>query len=95
MQIAKDVMKEILIFLVMIQVSYFLIPRALKSLLKGTMRALYNGSRGITRYSKKRVRRYLRQREKAAIMQQHKQPLNNNVITVKYPNGKVRRYNSR
>ncbi len=87
-QIAKEVLKELLIFLVMVQVVYLLIPRPLKSVIGGCTKCLGRGIKGITRYAKTHI--YYLNKEKKATPIPVEQP--SNVIKVIYPNHKVKKY---
>ncbi|MGN9160054.1 hypothetical protein [Clostridium sulfidigenes] len=87
-QTAKDVLKELLIFLAMVQVVYFLIPRSLKMIIKGIAKCLGRGLKGITRYAKSHI--YYLNKEKKVTPVQMEQP--SNVIKVIYPNHKVKKY---
>ncbi len=87
-QTAKDVLKELLIFLAMWQVVYFLIPRPLKRVIRGCTKCLGRGIKGITRYAKTHIN-YLN-KEKKVTPVSVEQP--SNVIKVIYPNHKVKKY---
>lgn len=87
-QTAKDVLKELLIFLVMMQVVYLLIPRPLKSIIRGCTKCLGRGIKGITRYAKTHIN-YLNKDKKVTPVSVE-QP--SNVIKVIYPNRRVKKY---
>lgn len=87
--LAKEVLKEILIFLVMVQVVYFLIPRPLKKMIKVLTKCLSRGIKGITRYANMHIN-YLKQRKKVTPVQME-QP-HESVIKVIYPNRRVKKY---
>lgn len=88
-QTAKEVLKELLIFLVMMQVVYFLIPRSLKKIVKGCTRVLYKGLKGIIRYTSKCIVNCINKDKKVTPVGME-QP--SNVIKVIYPNHKVKKY---
>lgn len=87
-QFAKEVLKELLIFLVMVQVVYFLIPRPLKRVIRSCTKYLGRGLKGITRYAKMHIN-YLNKDKKVTPVRME-QP--SNVIKVIYPNRRVKKY---
>ena len=87
--LAKEVLKEILIFLVMGQVVYFLIPKPLKKIIRGLTKCLSRVVKGITRYANTHIN-YLKQRKKVTPVQVE-QP-HENIIKVIYPNRRVKKY---
>lgn len=89
-QTAKDVLKELLIFLAMWQVVYFLIPRPLKRIVKGCTKCLWKGLKGITRYTSKCIVNCINKEKKVtpvSVEQPHE-----SVIKVIYPNRRVKKY---
>lgn len=88
-QTAKEVLKELLIFLAMVQVVYLLIPRPLKSVIGGCTKCLGRGIKGITRYAKTHI--YHLNKEKKATPIPVEQP-HESVIKVIYPNRRVKKY---
>lgn len=89
-QIAKEVLKELLIFLVMVQVVWFLVPRSLKKLILGTIKVLSKGYKGTSYHVKECVNKNLKQRKKVTPVDLE-QP-HGNVIKVIYPNRCVKKY---
>lgn len=89
--LTKDVLKELLIVLVMLQVVKFFIPRPLRRLVNEVTKAFNTVMKGMTDHAIKRVKFYLKQREK--VTQKHEQPQHENVITVRYPDNRIKKYN--
>jgi len=88
-QTTKDVLKELLIFLAMVQVVYFLIPRPLKKIVRGCTKCLCKGLKGITCYTSKCIVNSIN-KEKKVTPVSVEQP--SNVIKVIYPNRRVKKY---
>lgn len=85
----KGLCQEVLFLLIAMRIVWFMVPRPIKNVLRRITRSLYQVNKNYHSHANRHVRTYYKQREKAAV---NEQPLSNNIITVKYPNGKIRKY---
>ena len=81
--------KETILLLITMQVIYFLLPRWTKRLIKGVTKFIGRRVKEVTIYTKKCYRKAYKQRKKATL-KSIEQP--SNIITITYPNGRVKRY---
>lgn len=81
--------KETILLLISMNLIYLLLPRWTKRLIKGVTKFIGRRVKEVTIYTKKCYRKAYKQRKKATL-KSIEQPLN--VITITYPNGRVKRY---
>ena len=84
-----ELLKETILLLITLNVIYFLLPRWTKRLIKGFTKFISRRVKEVTLYAKKHSKNYYKQHKKATL-KSIEQPLN--VITITYPNGRVKRY---
>lgn len=85
-----QLLKETILLLITMKVIYFLLPRWLKRTLKGITRLVSMCFKEVTHYAERAFRDYYKQNKKA-VPKSKEQPLSN-VITITYPDNKVKEY---
>ena len=85
-----QLLKETILFLITMKVIFLLLPRWLKRTLKGITRLVSMCFKEVTHYAERAFRDYYKQNKKAIPKKSKEQP--SNVITITYPNGKVKEY---
>lgn len=88
--ILKQLSFEVLIILAMMQVSWVIIPRPIKAIIRQATKIFIKANRKVRNRVRKHVKRM--EKEKATHMEQ---PSSTNVITVQFPSGKIRKYASK
>lgn len=84
-----QLLKETILFLITMKVIFLLLPKWLKMTIRGITRLVIMCFKEVTHYAERAFRDYYKQNKKA-IPKSKEQPLN--VITITYPNGKVKEY---
>lgn len=84
-----QLLKETILFLITTKVIFLLLPKWLKMTIRGITRLVIMCFKEVTHYAERAFRDYYKQNKKA-IPKSKEQPLN--VITITYPNGKVKEY---
>lgn len=92
LEFTKGLLMEILGILVIIQVILLLIPKSLKKILKAVTKIICRSFKGIFHQVKKLVLKHMISEKKA--VPEEEQP-NENVITVKYPDNKVKEFKAK
>lgn len=88
--ILKQLSFEVLIILAMMQVSWWVIPRPIKAIIRQATKTSIKANRKVRNHVRKHVKRV--EKEKVTHMEQ---PSSTNVITVQFPSGKIRKYASK
>lgn len=84
-----QLLKELILLLVATNVIWFLLPRWIRKIIKGTGKLVYKSCRFTTLYAKRHYKTYYKQDKKAAPVQVE-QPTN--VIKIIYPDGTIKKY---